>query len=309
MWLSETRPPVAADGQSPVGRRHVRIVPTRFGMGLLLVCVVLWILLVNYQLNIAYVLLFWLTVVMVLGVVGALRQLLGLRLAVERVGEYFAGQPVRLRLTAHSAYTRYVWCRLDDGTPETPQQWQHWVIPKNGGSLEWILPPQPRGRLRVPQWRCVSQSPFGLLLIQVAWQYAGDAVVYPDPVPHALPAVGGSGGEVGHTVAMSGDDIAYLLPHNPATPMRQVAWKQYAKSGQLQDKWFDTGRTAVAPDVISFKDYPPDSRLENLASWLCWRVLQAESARQDYVLELPHLRIEAATGQRERALTALGIWS
>ena len=104
-----------------------------------------------------------------------------------------------------------------------------------------------------------------------------------------------------------GDELAYLQPHQEGMPLHHIAWKSYAKTGQMLDKRFDMPQSAVRSMVISYKDYPSISHKERLAGLLCHRVLEAERSGLPYVLELPHRTIAPQKGQREMALTALAL--
>ena len=87
-----------------------------------------------------------------------------------------------------------------------------------------------------------------------------------------------------------------------------MAWKQFAKTGQLLDKRFEDGVASIRQDWISYRDYPPHTPKEQLAGLLCHRVLQAEQQHHAYTLELPQQTIAPCSGQRTLCLTALGLW-
>lgn len=312
MWPWSSTPAVAvADGHQKLHMRHVRLQPTRLGWGLSIVCVLLWLMAVNYQINVAYVLVFWLFGVLLFGWLLSIRQLLGLSLQVVPKDTYFAGKPVVLnvRVPADNKQHRWLWLHWRTSQPEAAGDWQFLSAqPHTAASCHWTLPPQPRGLLLLPEFGCMSAAPFGLLVVKSHWHYNGEVVIYPAPIAHELPAI--TRDEAAHNVhtSQSGEDLAYLLPHQNSTSLRQIAWKQYAKTGQLLDKQFDTGQRQVASQVISFRDYPPNTGKERLAGLLCYRVLQAEQQQQSFVLELPHQRIEPGVGQIAQCLTALGLW-
>lgn len=313
-WAKAPKPPpLTADGSHGLTRAFIRSSPTRFGWGLLVVCVLLWVMAVNYQVNVAYLLVFWLLGILLAGVLMCRRQLLGLSLQAATETECFAGEPmtVMLRASGRGRRRRRLWLKLGQNHPEHAHDWHQWLLKADGDtSLEWALPPQPRGFLRVPELPCVSMAPFGVLLAESLWQYNGETVVYPAPIAHELPEQNRSGNEAGHhrRTVTSGNDLAYLQAHQPGMPLRQIAWKHYAKSGQLLDKRFDDTAASARQDWISYRDYPPHTPKEHLAGLLCYRVLQAERQHHAYTLELPQQIIAPDAGQRTRCLTALGLW-
>ena len=314
MWLLSEPQTQVADGHARLRWSNLHLRPTRLGWGMVLACVLLWIMAVNYQLNVAYILLFWLVGVLFFGMMMGARQLLGWCVRIDLPTECFAGQAPQLRLSSvqDTRQTRWLWCRLgaeETGNDEREAAWQTWAVGLMGGLAQtWVLPPQPRGWLRVPPLVCAAHAPLGLLVIEASWHYAGEAVVYPAPIEHTLPQRQKTGDAESHLVALDGEDVAYLLAHNHAVSPRQIAWKQYAKSGELLDKWFDVGAEVLDAEVISYRDYPAHTGKERLAGLLCFRVLQAEQQHQRYALELPHVTIGQGVGQRERCLTALGLW-
>ena len=74
------------------------------------------------------------------------------------------------------------------------------------------------------------------------------------------------------------------------------------------DKYFEQGGKRVEPLLISYRDYPQGTSLEQMASMMCYRVLAADAIGEKYILELPRQRYEATTGQRTKCLNALGRW-
>lgn len=314
MWpWPKTPEALAADGSRGLSWALIRSRPTRLGWGILLACLLLWVMAVNYQVNVAYILVFWLFGVLLAGVLMCWRQLLGLSLQADVTGECFAGEaiPLQLRAGGRGAYRRWLWLFLGRDDDDEHGRWQAWTVgPSPGGNtLEWLLPPQTRGRLQVPPLRCISMAPFGVLVAESLWHYNGEAVVYPAPLAHTLPQrSSGDVPERHRRTLASGEDLAYLQEHQPGASLQLVAWKQYAKTGQLLDKRFEEGSTPVDQDWISYRDYPPHTPREQLAGYLCHRVLQAEQQRRVYTLELPHQTIAPGNGQRTQCLTALGLW-
>lgn len=313
MWpWAKQPPPLDADGSQGLVFALIRSRPTRLGAGLLAVCLLLWIMAVNYQVNVAYVLVFWLLSVCLAAWVMAWYQLLGLRISALSEEEHFAGVPINITLYARAQgrRRRWLWLKLGQHDVERGADWQPWVLPKTGeASRIWTLPPQPRGYLVVPLLPCVSTAPFGVMLAQSLWQYNGNAVIYPAPLAHSLPQ--GRPDEADKSrhrrTQSSGDDLAYLQEHRPGASLQHIAWKQYAKTGQLLDKHFDDHVSNVRQDWISYRDYPPYTAKEQLAGMLCYRVLQAEQHHHAYTLELPQQVISPGVGQRTQCLTALGL--
>ena len=135
-------------------------------------------------------------------------------------------------------------------------------------------------------------------------------MVFPAPMAHDTPnsAHPNHDADRRRPSLEGGDELAYLKAHQEGASLQHVAWKTFAKTGELLDKRFETQQAALHSTLISYRDYPTGTPTERLASLLCYRILEAERQKKPYVLELPQRDIKPQNGQREIALTALGLW-
>lgn len=294
--------------------RQLSVRPTRLGAGLLVTVALLWLVGLQYQVNLAYAVAFWLLGFAGVALLLNLRQLLALRLDVAMPHEVFAGGEALLQVSAgENVRHRWLWlCNEDDfvNAPKSAAIWREWQLPAGQGeSFDWAVPALRRGYLRIPVLRSASLAPFGLYMVQCSWSWSTQMVVYPAPLPHTPDTLTQPDGEedTSRPPVQGGDEIAYLQAHQEGMPLNHIAWKTYAKTGQLLDKRFDMPQSAVRSMVISYKDYPSVSHKERLAGMLCHRVLEAERSGLPYVLELPRRTIAPQKGQREIALTALAL--
>ena len=304
MWPSETTLLPVRDNEA-AARRHIRTVPTRLGVGLLVMVALLWLVGLNYQANLAYIAAFWLLGFIIVAVLQNRAQLLGLRLEVKMPSEIFAGTPAEITLdAAGNTRRRRLWLAQDDG-----DGWQPWHIP--GGSASAVLPlqAQMRGYLRLPLLRVAAAAPFGICTTECRWQWRSDKVVFPAPEAHDPPA-GFHADECGGVQAVSArssDDLSHLQAHQSGASLQHIAWKTYAKTGEMLDKKFEAAEAGGGSHIISYRDYPSAGR-EQLAALLCHRVLEAERRGIRYELELPGRTVAPQKSQREICLTALALW-
>lgn len=304
MWPSETTLPPVRDNEA-AARRHIRTVPTRLGVGLLVMVALLWLVGLNYQANLAYIAAFWLLGFIIVAVLQNRAQLLGLRLEVKMPSEIFAGTPAEITLdAAGNTRRRRLWLAQDDG-----DGWQPWHVP--GGSASAVLPlqAQMRGYLRLPLLRVAAAAPFGICTTECRWQWQSDKVVFPAPEAHDPPAGfhADECGGVQTASARSSDDLSHLQAHQSGASLQHIAWKTYAKTGEMLDKKFEAAEAGGGSHIISYRDYPSAGR-EQLAALLCHRVLETERRGIRYELELPGRTVAPQKSQREICLTALALW-
>ena len=289
MWPFSKSLPVPSVGRSPA-LSAIRCRPTRLGAGMAVVVVLLWLVGVNYQVNLAYAAAFWLLGFLIVGMLLTLRQLLSLQIDVEMPKEVFARQEAELHLRAvNNRRQRQLWlCSEDDflnGDRPSEKLWQAWTVDAAGEKeFVWRVPARLRGRLRVPPLRTASVA---------------------HTPPQARPKADVQAAE--RRLKPGGDELAYLQVHQDGMPLQHVAWKTYAKTGEMMSKRFEELQAVADDRIISYRDYPAGTDNERLAGLLCRRVLDAERFGAPYVLELPRRTIAPQNGQREMCLAALAL--
>ena len=163
-----------------------------------------------------------------------------------------------------------------------------------------------RGVHPVPPLSLSTRFPLGLFRAWIIVDPNARYVVYPRPAGNRpLPAADGAGtGSAAGTV--SGSDEYYgLRRYREGDAVNRIAWRPSAKRDTLLIKEFTAPRdAAITLDYAALADLPDvEARLSQLTRW----VLEADAAGMRYELRLGGLRFEADRGprHRERCLTAL----
>ena len=303
-----------------IAGRHVALRPTRLCISMLVLSVAIWVGAVNYQVNVAYAICFWVLAFIGIAALMTRRQLLGLHLNARYEGEVFAGDTAEVEIgTEHSGRrARVFWWRsesredINEGDESDHGAWQRCRLLGSLKSepMRWRIPVQRRGYFPRPLLlRFATSAPFGMFHAECRAEWQTDAVVYPAPLPHSdFGALAQPDPEqTPQRAGMHGDDIAFLKPHTDGASLQHVAWKTYAKRGELMDKVFDEPPPAVHSEIISYQDYPVGTPPDKLASLLAHRVLQADKTGAPYTLELPSLTLTPQNGLREKCLNALAL--
>lgn len=155
--------------------------------------------------------------------------------------------------------------------------------------IELILPPMPRGRYATPDVVLSTRYPIGLWTAQTRWASLPYwQWVYPKPVGEApLPTnVLPAHAENADISLPSGDDqFDHLRTYVPGDALSRIAFKHYAKSGQLVTQHWQSSE-AIHDEIIL--DYgqltgSTEVRLQQLARW----ILSLAADQRPFTLKLP----------------------
>ena len=285
---------------------RVYILPTGVGFIFGLMTFAMLLGSMNYNNNLSFVLTFLLIGIGFVAMHQCQRNLVGLELTFAGTDPVFAGQSMRFRIaiTNQSRNARFGIRIYHDKTESDVHDLQP------GESRIFILPVVTgrRGWVRLDRFGIRTLFPFELFR-SWAWLHMDlGGLVYPEPSDHA-PAPPPTRVAHGHRQhdARGEEDFAGLKRYNEGDSPRHVAWKAYARSGQMLSKqfagadtssqWFDFAGIA-ATDV--------EERLSILTRW----IIDADRTLEDYGLRLPGAEFPPAHGdaQRRQCLEALALF-
>jgi uncharacterized protein (DUF58 family) len=275
---------------------RVYILPT--GVGLVFGLMVFAMLLgsMNYNNNLSFVLTFILGGIGFVAMHQCQRNLVGLELHFAGVEPVFAGQAAQFRvaITNHSKNARHgIRLYIDETLSEIQDL-------EPGESKIFTLPvmTEKRGRIALERFGIRTLFPFELFR-SWAWLHMDlSGLVYPHPADDAPPPppTQTAHGHRQHD-ARGEEDFAGLRKFNDGDSPRHVAWKAYARSGQLLSKqfagadtssqWFDFSQ--IASDDV-------EERLSILTSW----IINADRTLEDYGLRVPGAEFPPSHGEAQR---------
>lgn len=289
-----------------IGRRHVYILPTRFGIIYALALFAMLLASMNYNNSLGFALTFLLASLGLVAMHHCHRNLAGVVVTGVTSEEAFAGSPLRLRFGCENpgAIGRHgLTLEVDEIQVTLPS-----APPADRFLIEIELPTERRGRLR-PE-RCVLSTRFPLGLFR-AWSWLPpplEAVVYPRVTGRQPPPATEASDRGTLEPRQRGDeDFKGFREYVPGDSPRRVAWKAFARGGPLLVK--DLASAARAPQIFSLEAVRVldlEERLSQLTQW----VVTAEKHAQSYGLALPTLTIPPGAGaeHRRRCLTALALF-
>jgi len=170
------------------------------------------------------------------------------------------------------------------------------------------VPTEQRGWIQLDRFGIRTLFPFELFRAW-AWLHMDvSGLVYPQPATHPPdpPPTMVAHGHRQHD-ARGEEDFAGLRKYHQGDSPRHVAWKAYARSGQLLSKQFAGADTSSQWfDFDEFAGVDVEQRLSILTRWIA----DADRTLEDYGLRIPGSEFEPAHGEAHRraCLEALALF-
>lgn len=286
--------------------RRIYILPTGVGVTYGLMTFAMLLGSMNYNNSMGFALTFLLAALGLVAMHHCHRNLAGLSVAFTGAESVFAGEDAHLRFhLANDGQSPRYELGVDAGEGSSPRV----DVPARGHAVTEVpIATTRRGRLELERYGVRTTHPLTLFRAW-AWIHADAAcLVWPGPAeaPPPPPVSSVSGGRR-RTDARGDDDFAGLRDFHAGDPPRHVAWKTYARSGELKSKRFSGEATSLA--WLDLRD-APGVDLEERLSVLCRWILDAEGQGRHYGLRLGAEVIDPSRGEahRRRCLDALALY-
>lgn len=291
-WLTR-RIPAAA--RMTLSHRQIFIVPTRAGLALLLLLLIMLIGAINYQNSLVYGVTFLLGSLFWVSLHHTYRNLASLEVHAAGSSPVFAGEmaPLDLNLLAPRHEHQALVFSWPDAQPRQID------IERNGEArITLYYPSSTRGWLKPGRLRIETRYPLGWFvawsLVDLDWQ----VLVYPRVISLPLPSLAlGGEGETEQLLAEGTDDFQGLRDYQPGDSRRRLDWRAYSRGQGLHSKVFaEPAGTTHWLDLAHTPGADMEQRLSHLAGW----VMQLEQAGQPYGLQVGETRIDAGIGVQHR---------
>ncbi|MBT8098000.1 MAG: DUF58 domain-containing protein [Woeseia sp.] len=292
--------------QTALASRRIYILPTAVGMVFALMVFAMLLGSMNYNNNLSFVLTFMLASLSFVAMHQCQRNLVGLELSFAGAEPVHAGRPVEFRIAVRnrSRSSRYQLQLYADKITSTIVD----LAPGESQVMSLEIPTSQRGHLSLPRFGIRSTFPFEQFR---AWSWLHmdlTALVWPTQAPEAPlppPALAATGHR--QHDARGEEDFAGLRSYAAGDSPRHLAWKAFARSGELLSKQFAGADTSSQWfDFDSLDEADVEKRLSILTRW----VVDAEREQRDYGLRLPGVEFPPAHGgaQRQQVLSALALY-
>ena len=279
-----------------LGPSRVYILPTGVGLIFGLMAFAMLLGSMNYNNNLSFVLTFVLIGTGFVSMHQCQRNLVGLELTFAGADPVFAGQAIRIRIavTNQSKSARYGIRLYATGISSDI----HDLKPGESKVFVLPLPTDKRGLISLDRFGVRTLFPFELFR-SWAWLHMDiSGLVFPTPAdsPPEPPPTMTAHGHRQHD-ARGEEDFAGLRKYQVGDSPKHVAWKAYARSGQLLSKQFagaDTSSQWFEFNEIAGLDI--EQRLSVLTRW----IVDADRTLEDYGLRVPGAEFEPAHGEQHR---------
>lgn len=302
-WLSRRVP---ADNSIRLHQGNIFILPTREGLYFTAVMLLMVLAGINYQNSLIFALAFTLVSLFMVSILHTFRNLSGVVIQGRNARPAFAGEDAEFTVVVSRHGKRTYEALMLGWDPQMMQSVD--LIEVREARVRLFVPTSTRGRFNPGRMLVQTNYPVGLFR---AWSWVDldmSTLVYPRPVfAGDIPTALTNNGD-GESVKREGaDDFHGLRDYRDGDPLRHVAWKSYARTGELQIKEF-----AALVDRRVWLDWHQFAGMdrENRLSRLCYWVLQVSRGNDEYGLRLPGMEIEPARGpeHRERLLQQLALF-
>jgi uncharacterized protein (DUF58 family) len=274
--------------------RHVFILPSKFGLGFGFMLVFMVLGGLNFNNNMALMLVFLLGTITQMTTLLAYRNLAGLNVDSINVEPVFRGESARFRvfITNKNERQRFaVQAGFKDALDCQDLELN--------SSTAMLLPfsTETRGWLDMPAFRIETRFPLGMFK---AWSWIFPqtrCLVYPSPAsnPPALPKTGK--GDAGLASKGEGDQVHGLRKYQAGDSMQRIAWRASARHDEFYSLEMETPKEDACEldfDLLLGSDV--ERRLSILTAW----VIIADRKQMTYSLQLPNQSIPAGHGADQR---------
>ena len=284
--------------------RQIFVLPTKFGLGFGFMLVVMALGGLNFNNNMALILVFLLGTIAQMTTLIAYRNLVGLKIDSIFAEPVFCGESALFRVFISNNGDRQRFA-IQAGFSE-PQDCRDFQ-PHSSGAMHLTQPAVKRGWQEMPAFRLETRFPLGLFK---AWSWIfpqSRCMVYPAPAKNAPPLPKTSGGASGPALKGEGDQVHGLRKYQTGDSMQRVAWRASARHGELYSLEMETPREeACELDWNRLGAADVETRLSILTAW----VIAASRKQLAYSMHIPGEQVAAGSGanHREKCLELLALF-
>ena len=291
-----------------LNHRRIFILPSRAGLGLAVVMLLMLVASINYNNSMGFVLTFLLASAAQISTYYSFRNLSGLELKAGVSRAVFLGQTAKFEIQLLNRNGRNRWnVLIESGNAKNTI---HSIAPSHNAVCHLDIATKQRGWLTLGSVTYSTTFPMGIFRAWSPVDLDQQILVYPRPAEDAppLPLAPDRSSDNEQLSRQTGSDhFVGLRPYQHPDSYRQINWKVLARERGLYVNEFRAGTTQqLWLDWHQCAGKNPEQRLSILCRW----VLDAEQRGLLYGLQIPGVNIEPASGPQHQTacLEALALW-
>ena len=287
-------------------QRSTYILPTKAGMLMVGVVLLMMIGATNYQNNLAFMLTFMIASIGLVSILFTFNNLQGLIFKSGASKSVYAGETLAVitHVTSQSGQSH-----MTIGAGFNNQELFFVdVNSTNGNQISLSIIADQRGWFYLPRIMATSSFPFGLLRVWTWFKFASPILIYPQPIEPPIKGDQEGADDDESQSSISGiDDLYGLKTYQPGDSLSRIDWKALARERGLFTKEFVSYQSEeFIFDWNDFSSVNDELRL----SYLCYLVKQASHCNYEYTLKLPSISIDKNSGENHqvKCLRALAMY-
>ncbi|MDQ7048240.1 MAG: DUF58 domain-containing protein [Enterobacterales bacterium] len=287
-------------------QRSTYILPTKAGVLMSSVIMLMMIGATNYQNNLAFLLTFLVISIGLISIIVTFRNLQGLVFELAATESVCAGETMYVNLLAYSQDAQKHWS-IGCGFEQHPLVYNN-ILTAQGSSFVIPLLAPKRGWYDLPRIGASSVYPFGFLKVWTWFRFKTPILIYPKLIePPNSGSDGFSDDDKGEPQHSGNDELFGLKIYQKGEPLSRIDWKALARERGLFSKDFKSLK-AKEP-VFSWDDYE-GVETELRLSYLSFQVVNASAIGDSFGLRLPGKVIAKNSGpqHQQACLSALAVF-
>ncbi len=273
-------------------QRSTYILPTKAGLFLSGVLLLMMIGATNYQNNLAFMLTFLTASIGMVSIIFTFKNLQGLRFKKGQTDSVCAGEKLHLKINVESQ-VKQTHLAIGIGLSKDDTYYSDFS-PNSSNQIEIAIPTRKRGWLELPRLIATTQFPFGLLRAWAWFKFSSPVLIYPQPIcPPSESGASQTSDEENAELDRGQEELYGLKNYQQGDPISRIDWKAVAREKGIFTKDFVDYQSKDT--IFSWNDYSGYPQ-ENILSYLCYLVIEASQDHKEFALELPSQTITNNSG-------------
>ena len=293
-----------------IGRRHVSLIPTRYGLLFIVLTAAMLVGSINYGNNLGFLLTFLIAGMGLVSILHTFGNLAGITILTCNVESVFAGDVAVFEILLRAGGSKRAAIHFMFG-PDREAHQPYDIVIGESNRIYVQAQTRMRGIFRPEPATVYTEFPLGLFRARCRLRLDFKCLVYPRPIPGKLKPSDelndGAGQDV-QVLGLESDDFQGLRAYKPGDSLQHISWKASSRGQGFYTKDF---AATAGPSVFFDWEACPGMDGEHKLSVLCHNILAAYQDHRTYGLKLPDRIIEPNHGEMHkiRCLEALALYS